>query len=102
MTDKKNNGDAPAGCKYDVGDIVVYNSFFGKGRVEALVCRVTARNDDFREYDLEAVDGGGSFDCASEDDLCRDRYSLQTLFDDAAAYLLDKMELAESSKEHRG
>lgn len=58
MTDKKNNGDAPAGCKYDVGDIVVYNSFFGKGRVEALVCRVTARNDDFREYDLEAVDGG--------------------------------------------
>lgn len=92
MIDKTNQSDPQEGCKYDVGDIVIFNSFFDEGCFELLVCEITAKYDDSLEYDLEAVEEDRSFDHVHEEDMFRDRYSLRALFKDAAVYLMDKME----------
>ena len=90
MTDKMNDDDSLNGCKYNIGDVVIFNSFFGEGSFEMLVCKITATYDDSLEYDLEAVDGGRIFDRVEEADLYRDKYSLHALFDDAVDFLLSE------------
>ena len=90
MTDKMNDDDSLNRCKYNIGDVVIFNSFFGEGSFEMLVCKITATYDDSLEYDLEAVDGGRIFDRVEEADLYRDKYSLHALFDDAVDFLLSE------------
>ena len=91
MTNITNNSDSLDGCKYNVGDVVIFNSFFDEGSFEMLVCKITATYEDSLKYDLVAVDGGRIFDRVNEADIYRDKYSLHVLFNDAVEFLLSEM-----------
>ena len=91
MTNITNTSDSLDGCKYNVGDVVIFNSFFDEGSFEMLVCKITATYEDSLKYDLVAVDGGRIFDRVNEADIYRDKYSLHVLFNDAVEFLLSEM-----------
>lgn len=98
--DKQNQSqDDP---EYNVGDRVIFNSFFDEGCVELLVCKITAKRtyapDCYPVYDLEAVDEDRSFENVEPKDIFQDSYSLHVLLDDAVDYLIDRMVNTKSSE----
>lgn len=88
---KTDNNESQEEREYNVGDIVLFNSCFGEGSFEMLVCKITATYEDSLKYDLVAVDGGRIFDRVNEADIYRDKYSLHVLFNDAVEFLLSEM-----------